>query len=151
MDSLYGHFREQQDEIHKGLDMRDTDHETFLSSYQTALRAYIPAEKLRIWSKCFEVLFILEHYGEGTEERQYTDPIITSEYVSYQCVQHADRINDEIQRMHSLTQHTVSPSYSFMLALRAPFIPITYCKAKYSTKATSWSGTTLLGGPDDTA
>ncbi|KAA8652769.1 uncharacterized protein ATNIH1004_001674 [Aspergillus tanneri] len=78
-DTLYRHFREQQDDIHKGLDMRDTDHNTFLSCYQTAIGASISAVELPIGFKCFEVLFVVEHYGEDVEKHQRIPPVTTSQ------------------------------------------------------------------------
>ncbi|KAA8652762.1 uncharacterized protein ATNIH1004_001667 [Aspergillus tanneri] len=78
-DALYRHFREQEDDIHKGLDMRDTDHKTFLSCYQTAIGASIPAVELPIGVKCFEVLFVVEHYREDVEKHQRIPPGTTSQ------------------------------------------------------------------------
>ncbi|PWY91467.1 hypothetical protein BO94DRAFT_427782, partial [Aspergillus sclerotioniger CBS 115572] len=57
---LYRHFREQQDDIHKGLGMRNTDHQTFLLCYQKALKASIPAEQLPQDSKCVELAYTVE-------------------------------------------------------------------------------------------
>ncbi|THC88887.1 hypothetical protein EYZ11_011665 [Aspergillus tanneri] len=75
----YVWFPEAEDDIHKGLDMRDTDHKTFLSCYQTAIGASIPAVELPIGVKCFEVLFVVEHYREDVEKHQRIPPGTTSQ------------------------------------------------------------------------
>ncbi|KAF7590255.1 hypothetical protein BBP40_003093 [Aspergillus hancockii] len=77
-DALYRHFREQQDDIHKGLYMRDTDHKSFLSCYQEALGASISAVQLPIGPKCFDVSYIVEHYGEDAEKHQHMIPKTTA-------------------------------------------------------------------------
>ncbi|OJJ65617.1 hypothetical protein ASPBRDRAFT_139693 [Aspergillus brasiliensis CBS 101740] len=69
-DALYEHFRRTSDEIHDGLDMRRTDFDRFFSCYQVALRASILPAQLPFGAKCFEYRFIVEHYGEGDENRQ---------------------------------------------------------------------------------
>ncbi|KAE8406780.1 hypothetical protein BDV37DRAFT_291892, partial [Aspergillus pseudonomiae] len=71
---LYRHFREQQDDIHKGLSMRNTDHQTFLLCYQKALKASIPAGQLPVDSKCFETAYIVEHYEEDAEIHEHITP-----------------------------------------------------------------------------
>ncbi|KAB8213159.1 hypothetical protein BDV33DRAFT_197077 [Aspergillus novoparasiticus] len=54
--------------------MRDTDHLTFISCYQNALKASIPGSKLPVGSKCFELAYIVEHYGEDAETYQHILP-----------------------------------------------------------------------------
>ena len=71
---LYRHFREQQDDIHKGLSMRNTDHQKFLLCYQKALKASIPAGQLPTDSKCFETAYIVEHYEEDAEMHEHITP-----------------------------------------------------------------------------
>ncbi|KAE8167951.1 hypothetical protein BDV40DRAFT_284438 [Aspergillus tamarii] len=73
-DVLYCHFRRQEDDIHQGLDMRNTDHKTFLLCYHKALKASIPAEQLPQGSQCFELAYIVEHYGEDVETHQHLIP-----------------------------------------------------------------------------
>ena len=94
-DSMYKHFQKQQDIIHNGLGMRSRDNDKFVECYQIALKSSIPSEKLPRDSKCFEVLFIVEHYGEG----EYIPPVLNysgpaaGEYVFTQCVQYSNRID----------------------------------------------------------
>ncbi|KAL3475574.1 hypothetical protein BJX99DRAFT_259349 [Aspergillus californicus] len=59
-DTLYDHFRKEQDDIHKGLCMRKSDFKRFLSSYQAALGASIPAAELPFNHKCFDLQYVLE-------------------------------------------------------------------------------------------
>lgn len=115
-DSLYRHFREQQDDIHEGLGIRDRGHNTFLSCYQAALRAPIPSIELPIGPQCFEVLFIDEYYGEDAEEHPYMPPITTSysgptagRYVFYECIQYTDR------KRSNACIHWVSTSWAWFI------------------------------------
>ncbi|PTU22243.1 hypothetical protein P175DRAFT_0432224 [Aspergillus ochraceoroseus IBT 24754] len=71
-DALYEHFRRTSDKIHDGLDMGRTNFGRFFSCYQVALRASILPAQLPFGAKCFEYRFIVEHYGEGDENRQST-------------------------------------------------------------------------------
>ncbi|OGM39393.1 hypothetical protein ABOM_012144 [Aspergillus bombycis] len=71
---LYCHFRKQKDNIHQGLDMRNTDYKTFLLCYQKALKASIPAEKLPQGPQCFALAYIVEHYEEDAETHQHLIP-----------------------------------------------------------------------------
>jgi hypothetical protein len=77
-DKLYKHFREQKDDTHHALDKRTTDFSTFLSCYQVSLGAFIPAESLANNPRCFDVLFVIENLGNGTEESQFFLPSVST-------------------------------------------------------------------------
>jgi hypothetical protein len=63
-DKLYAHFREMNDDIHRGLTLQRSDFKKFLECYQRALRSAIPAEELPSNWRVFSVEFVAEHYGE---------------------------------------------------------------------------------------
>lgn len=67
-DTLYDHFRKKKDDTHEGLSMRRTDFKRFISSYQAALGASIPAAELPFDNKCFELQYVLEHRGQDSEK-----------------------------------------------------------------------------------
>jgi hypothetical protein len=46
-------FREQEDEIHKGLAMQRSDFLTFLSRYRESMKSYILAENIPRYYCCF--------------------------------------------------------------------------------------------------
>ncbi|KAH1544908.1 hypothetical protein KXX57_005160 [Aspergillus fumigatus] len=66
--TLSDHFQKEDDWIHRGLDQRKTDFKRFLTCYQLAIGASIPAQELPRGSKCFDWRYVLEHYR--AESRQ---------------------------------------------------------------------------------
>ncbi|PYH75345.1 hypothetical protein BO82DRAFT_411182 [Aspergillus uvarum CBS 121591] len=78
-DVLYRHFKTEKDNIHRGLSMRKSDFKQFLACYQEALGASISAEKLRYGYKCFEVMFVVEHYANDAEKVQMNSSSRSSE------------------------------------------------------------------------
>ncbi|KAA8652773.1 hypothetical protein EYZ11_011439 [Aspergillus tanneri] len=140
-DLLYRHFRAEEDEVHAGLSVRDTDFKRFLSCYQKALRASIPAEKLPFDSKRFDVLFIVQHYGQDTES-QYTSPDTT-------------RDSAPVADPMLISNRSAWPHELFSLSDIDPVpIPSNYLSQGEITHAESntmgWNNWSL-GGPDDTA
>ena len=65
-DVLRNHFRNQDDDIHKGLDMVNINFKKFLSCYQASLGSDINARDMPTSPKCFELFFIVEHYENDT-------------------------------------------------------------------------------------
>ncbi|PYH52148.1 uncharacterized protein BO96DRAFT_402260 [Aspergillus niger CBS 101883] len=72
-DVLYQHFRQKADAIHKGLDSNKSNFALFLSSYRGCMGSLIPAAKLPKAPDCFDVFFVIEHYGEETESPNISD------------------------------------------------------------------------------
>lgn len=72
--TLYRHFRQKRDEIHKGLDLGRHDSSLFLYCYRTCMGPSITATNLPCAPRCFELSYIIEHYGEGTETLDSLNP-----------------------------------------------------------------------------
>ena len=65
-DSLYYHFRNEENETHNRLAMRNKDFNLFYPCYQECLGASIPSEKLPLAYKCFDFQYVLEHHSEDS-------------------------------------------------------------------------------------
>ncbi|PWY96037.1 hypothetical protein BO94DRAFT_601211, partial [Aspergillus sclerotioniger CBS 115572] len=69
VDTLYRHFREQQDDTHAGLAKRKlrkrTDNEFFLTCYQESVRASMAPENIPPGANCFEVNFVVKHFDSS--------------------------------------------------------------------------------------
>jgi hypothetical protein len=67
-DALYQHFRGITDEIHSGLDPTTHNFKRLYLCYQRAVKTLVPAEELSLLThggKCFELQFIVQHYGNN--------------------------------------------------------------------------------------
>ncbi|PYH75344.1 hypothetical protein BO82DRAFT_36507 [Aspergillus uvarum CBS 121591] len=66
-DTLYRHFQDVNDEAHKGLRSRKDDYNQFYSCYQKCLGASIPSKCLPKPPHCFELQYVIEHYGKDLD------------------------------------------------------------------------------------
>ncbi|GFF99267.1 hypothetical protein IFM53868_10202 [Aspergillus udagawae] len=68
---LYRHFRNQGDNTHAGLAKRTSKKqsymEEFLTCYRRSVNTTMAVEMIPLDSHCFEVDFVVEHYGESIE------------------------------------------------------------------------------------
>ncbi|PYH75401.1 hypothetical protein BO82DRAFT_32797 [Aspergillus uvarum CBS 121591] len=66
-DTLYRHFQDVKDEAHRGLSLRKDDYNQFYSCYQKCLGASIPSKCLPKPPHCFELQYVIEHYGKDLD------------------------------------------------------------------------------------
>lgn len=64
---LYRHFRQKMDLIHQGLDSSRHDFDLFIYCYQACMGPSITATNIPSVPRCFEISYIIQHHGEGTE------------------------------------------------------------------------------------